>query len=368
MRSIHQTIRSDIQTVGNHSPDTQCGAFSPSEYAPRSSAVGCGSSRGRLQSSEGSPGRSGDRSYGPKHRFCHPEVPAGLPESRIDLLKVRQGLLGIIFDRLELGLFFPKVENGCCLKEPEQLTERISEPSESSKHTSEHSRQYLTISPCHYVIQDLLLNSAEWSSFVNVSQLLQYSNSFSEQKESRCSPRVGRKRYSLLCDLLFVIHLIAFSGEQCDPKRCTAQKLRRLGLLEFRPTMRSIPPKCILLTPTAKTLLSPADIGAAKRRGLAVLDLSWKRARFPRIPQATHRLLPYLVAANPVNYGNPRALSCAEAFAAALFIFGETEHAQEVMSKFKWGGTFLKLNKEPLEAYRTAKDAAEIAETERLFI
>lgn len=164
-----------------------------------------------------------------------------------------------------------------------------------------------------------------------------------------------------------MIRLIAYMGEQCDPKRCTGRKLVRFGLVETRPTLRSIPPRCVLLTPTAEILLSPADAPAAKSRGMAVLDLSWKSGRFPRVPQAIPRILPYLVAANPVNYGNPRALSCAEAFAAALFIVGEPEQAREVMSKFKWGETFLELNREPLEEYSTAKNADDVTEAEKLF-
>ena len=164
-----------------------------------------------------------------------------------------------------------------------------------------------------------------------------------------------------------MLRLIAYQGEQCDSKKCTASKLHRFGLVEFRPSIRSMPPRCVLLTPIATALLSPADALIARTRGLAVLDLSWKRGRFPSVPQAKSRILPYLVAANPVNYGNPRALSCAEALAAALFILGETEQARTIMSKFKWGEVFLALNKEPLETYSEARNADEVAEFERLF-
>jgi len=176
------------------------------------------------------------------------------------------------------------------------------------------------------------------------------------------------KRYSLSACFTLVIRLIAYGGDQCDTKRCTASKLYRFGLVEFRHSIRSIPPRCILLTPTAETLLSPADTAKARSRGIAVLDVSWKRGRFPPVPQAVSRILPYLVAANPVNYGNPRALSCVEAFAAALFIVGEEEQARLVMSKFKWGGTFLDLNREPLEAYSKCKTAVDVLNAERMFV
>eukprot|EP00955_Chlamydomonas_euryale_P112933 366176-Chlamydomonas_euryale.AAC.6 len=55
-----------------------------------------------------------------------------------------------------------------------------------------------------------------------------------------------------------------------------------------------------------------------------------------RIKGAAPRLLPFMVAANPVNYGKACKLSCAEAFAAALYICGLRQDAVNVMSRFKW--------------------------------
>ena len=73
-----------------------------------------------------------------------------------------------------------------------------------------------------------------------------------------------------------------------------------------------------------------------------------------------HRLLPFLVAANTVNYGKPSKLSCAEAAAATLYICNYVDAAKAVLDEFGWGKEFIKINEELLELYRTSADADEV--------
>ncbi len=168
------------------------------------------------------------------------------------------------------------------------------------------------------------------------------------------------------------IRLYAYHAGQCDPKKCTARRLERMGLLAFVPRPRSLPAGTVLLTPYAGRALSRADAPRAERHGLSVLDVSWKVAekagRFPAVPQAVGRALPYLLASNPVNYGKAFVLSSVEALAAALVIFGHEDEARGVLSKFTWGEQFLRLNAEPLAAFRAAEDSEGVVAAQAQFI
>jgi pre-rRNA-processing protein TSR3 len=84
--------------------------------------------------------------------------------------------------------------------------------------------------------------------------------------------------------------------------------------------------------------------------------------------RGTSRCLPYLIAGNPVNFGKPTKLSTVEALTAALYIAGFGEEAAELLSIFKWGHTFLELNRERLEGYANARDSREVVELQKQFI
>lgn len=164
--------------------------------------------------------------------------------------------------------------------------------------------------------------------------------------------------------------LIVYNARECDPKKCTAMRLHQFGKIQMVSQSQGLPGNAILLDPFAERALSGEDTEIARKQGLVALDCSWKqieqisRIRARMVPRA----LPYLVAANPTYYGRPTTLSTAEALAAALFILGDEARAKEILNIFKWGPTFLDLNREPLEAYANAKDSTEVVALQHQFM
>jgi len=166
------------------------------------------------------------------------------------------------------------------------------------------------------------------------------------------------------------VKIVVYHARQCDPKKCTALKLKRQELVRLVPHIRLLPKRAVVLNPFSKIAFSPADRQRIEKFGLAALDCSWEHAEkvLQKHVRGTSRCLPVLIAGNPVNFGKPTKLTTVEALAAALFIAGFTEETNQLLSVFKWGHTFLELNQERLESYAKAKDSTEIIKLQARFI
>ncbi|PAV89584.1 hypothetical protein WR25_18089 [Diploscapter pachys] len=128
--------------------------------------------------------------------------------------------------------------------------------------------------------------------------------------------------------------LSMFDFKQCDPKRCSGRRLLKAGLIDEVRVGSKFPG--LVLSPTGTKTISPADKGFIEQSGLAVVDCSWNEVSntpMHRVKAAEHRLLPYLVAANSVNYGKPCYLTCAEALAAGINPFQSFFFQDEYLKK-----------------------------------
>ncbi len=158
------------------------------------------------------------------------------------------------------------------------------------------------------------------------------------------------------------LRLLVFHANQCDPKKCTGIRVTRLGRARIIKNIHQIPRGAVVLNPVSETALSRADRDYIRRSGLVALDCSWKQAEgiFKMSRYGRQRALPYLLAANPINTYKPIKLSTAEAMAAALYIAGFRDAAEDIMSVFKWGPSFITLNKEWLDAYAECSNSTEV--------
>ena len=158
---------------------------------------------------------------------------------------------------------------------------------------------------------------------------------------------------------------------QDDPKKNTALRLARFGKARLVDRVDKCPQQAVLLNPFAKKALSREDLDAMRRNGLLALDCSWAQAEeaFPVLLGRTKsRALPFLVAANPVNWGKPLRLTTAEAIGAALYIVGEARLARDVLSAVPFGDSFLQLNKNPLEDYAKCATSEEVVKAQMAYL
>ncbi|MBN1328649.1 MAG: DUF367 family protein [Candidatus Heimdallarchaeota archaeon] len=178
------------------------------------------------------------------------------------------------------------------------------------------------------------------------------------------------------------VRLLIFSTKQDDPKKCTAIKLAKLGKATLVYHLSDLPKNSVLLNPFCTQALSVEDLPAILTKGLVGLDCSWAKAKEVFGIEEQHeqtvrkkggwrfinRILPYLLAANSINYGKPCLLSTAEALAASLYIIGFKQDAMKLLDGFKWGESFFTLNFELLEAYSEAKSSSEVVEIQNDYL
>ncbi|KAF9892741.1 ribosome biogenesis protein tsr3 [Aspergillus nanangensis] len=151
----------------------------------------------------------------------------------------------------------------------------------------------------------------------------------------------------------------------CDPKRCSGKRLIQHGLMRELAIGQRFPG--VIVSPNAKKILSPADRELLEQYGAAVVECSWVRVKevpWSRIGGKCERLLPYLIAANTVNYGKPWRLNCVEALAACFRICGHEDWAQAVLSPFSYGEAFLEINHELFKRYAACETEEDMKRTE----
>jgi pre-rRNA-processing protein TSR3 len=166
----------------------------------------------------------------------------------------------------------------------------------------------------------------------------------------------------------FNLKLFMLNYGQCDPKMCTGVRLMKYGLLKEIKLNSKF--QGVLLTPTGKKIVSKEDHDLILNKGVCVIDCSWAKFNELHINlnKIETRLLPYMVAVNPVNYGKAFKLSCVEAIAATLHLAGFYKETDFLLSHFKWGSSFIDVNRELFDMYRECKNSIELKAAEDKYI
>lgn len=175
---------------------------------------------------------------------------------------------------------------------------------------------------------------------------------------------------TLLARRRFAGILRMWEFNQNDSKRDSGSKLVRMGMAKTLKVGQSY--AGVVLSSEAQTVISREDLEIVRTHGVGGVNCSWNQ--LDKVPSRKlgrhrlHRILPFLVAANPVNYGRPFKMNTAEAMAASLYIVGLKQDAHDLMAQFSFGMEFIRLNKDALDAYAEAPDAAGVraAETRML--
>jgi pre-rRNA-processing protein TSR3 len=149
---------------------------------------------------------------------------------------------------------------------------------------------------------------------------------------------------------------------------CTGMRLSKYGLMKDLKINSKY--QGILLTPTGKKIVSKEDYSIIKEKGICVIDCSWAKFNELHINlnKIETRLLPHVVAVNPVNYGKAYKLSCVEAVSATLFLAGLYKEADFLLSHFKWGKSFFKVNEDVMSLYKECKNSQELKQVETDYI